>query len=163
MCRTNEQQNQQQGSSQQEGGAEQGPSPWKVLLFLFVLLADAASTVLLTIPIFSWAKEYETFDSYTLHGSLIDLTILAALRISTCLYSILRNYCSNHVPIESPFELYHPNGDRKTREELESEGLEEPWGPWCRRCLWRSSLAAEIVGLVTRDRKSTRLNSSHVD
>lgn len=151
MCRTSEHQNQNQHQdpSQQERDAEQGPSQWKVLLFLFVLFADAASTILLTIPFFSWTKEYEASDGYTLHGSFIDLTILAAIRIITSLYSIFRNYCSSRVPIESPFELYHPNGDRKTREELENESLEEPWGPWWRRCLWRSSLAAEVAGLVT--------------
>ena len=149
MCRTSEQQNQQQDSLQQEGGAEPGPSLWKVFLFLFVLLADAAITVVLTIPIFLWVKDYETSDHYTLHGNLIDLTVLAALRISTSLYAILRNYCSNQVPLESPFELHHPNGDRKTREELENESLEEPWGPWLRRSLWRSSLGAEVVGLLT--------------
>ncbi|KAI2496196.1 hypothetical protein MHU86_18291 [Fragilaria crotonensis] len=153
MCRTSaqqqNQQNQQEDSLQQEGSAEQSPSLWKVFLFLSVLLVDAATTVLLTIPIFWWTEEYETSDHYTLHGNLLDLTALAALRITASLYAILRNYCSNQVPLESPFELYHPNGDRKTREELENESLEEPWGPWLRRSLWRSSLGAELVGLLT--------------
>lgn len=149
MCRTSEEPRQEDSARGGEGREEKRPSPCNVLLFLLVLLLDAVATVLLTLPVFWWTKQYETSDHYTLHGSFIDLTILAALRIVSCLYSVMRSYCSNQVPLESPFELYHPNGDRKTREELENEALEEAWGPWWRRYLWRSSFGSEIICSVT--------------
>ena len=147
MCTTSGQSRQEQQQPPQE--QESRPSSCKVILFLCVLLVDATTTVLLTLPVFWWAKLYESSEHYTLYGSFIDLTIVAALRIVAGLYSLLRSYCSNQAPPESPFELHHANGDRKTREELEHDALEEAWGPWCRRYLWRSAFGGEALCFVT--------------
>lgn len=53
------------------------------------------------------------------------------------------------MPLESPFNLYHPNGVRKTREELDNEALEETCCPWFRRYVSRPSFLCEVICLVT--------------
>lgn len=96
-------------------------------------------------------RDYEgaARDHYTLYGSLSDLFVFAILRLVTALYALLRSYCSDTVPLESPFGLYHPNGDRKTREELDNEALEESCCPWFRRYVSRPAFGCEVICLIT--------------
>jgi hypothetical protein len=88
-------------------------------------------------------------DHYTLYGSLSDLFVFSILRLITAVYALFRSYCSDTVPLESPFDLYHPNGDRKTREELDNEALEETCCPWFRRYVTRPAFFCEVICLVT--------------
>lgn len=109
------------------------------------------STSISTLSFSSSIRDYEGVarDHYTLYGSLSDLFVLAILRLVTASYALLRSYCSDTVPIESPFNLYHPNGDRKTREELDNEALEEPCCPWFRRYVARPAFGCEVICLIT--------------
>lgn len=126
------------------------PHRWKLYTFLCLLLLDGVSSVLLTCPFFFWSTKYEgaTHDKYTLYGTLYDLGILAIIRLVFCIFSIIFSYCSG-IEDKSPFELYHRNGDRKSREELENEALEEAWSPWIKRYFSRPAFPAEVIGLIT--------------
>lgn len=126
-------------------------SSLKVWLFLGFLTFDAISSLVLCTPLVPFVKQHKgtTLDHYTIYGSLSDLAVLAILRLVTALYALLRSYCSDTAPPESPFELYHPNGDRKTREELDNEALEEPCCPWFRRYISRSAFPCEVICLVS--------------
>ena len=78
-----------------------------------------------------------------------DLAGLSVLRIITAVFALLRSYLSDTVPLESPFSLYHPNGEKKSREELDNEALEEHCCPWFRRYVSRPSFPCEVVCLIT--------------
>jgi ATP-binding cassette subfamily B (MDR/TAP) protein 9 len=152
MCRTNARQESDESQNQQDQGerGEEVLPKWKLYTFCTVLFADTISSVLLTLPTFFWSKRYEgdTLDYYTLYGTLLDLFILNTLRLLACFIALLWAYCSRK-PESSPFQLYHPNGDRKTREELDHEALEEAWSPWIRRFVLRYSFVGEILALCT--------------
>ena len=45
--------------------------------------------------------------------------------------------------------LNHPNGERKTREELEEEALEESWMPFLKRFFTRSSFFTRLLAVMT--------------
>lgn len=134
-----------------ENVPETNKSSWTLWVFVAVLLIDAIAAILLLTPILPVARKYEgeNLSHYTIYGSLWDLAVLAALRMIAAVVSMLQNYWSDSVPVESPFELYHRNGDKKTREELEHEALEEPIWPCFKRFVSRSSFLCELVCLVT--------------
>jgi ATP-binding cassette subfamily B (MDR/TAP) protein 9 len=126
-------------------------SYWKVWLFLFFLLVDAISSLVLCTPLFPFLRQHEgtTLDHYTFYGSFSDLAVLAILRLIAATFGLLKSYF-HHVAIpESPFEPYHQNGDRKTREELDNEALEEPCCPWFHRYVSRPAFPCEVVCLVS--------------
>lgn len=70
---------------------------------------------------------------------------MAVLRFLTASFALIVGYYTDKAPPESPFELVHRNGVKKTREELEFEGLEEPVGKWFRRYSSRPAFACELV------------------
>ena len=120
-------------------------------LFTGLLVVDAVfSLVLLTpvIPGLNRARN-ETADHYTIYGSMLDLAVLAALRILFAVGGLIRSLRFAEDPPEYSFPLHHPNGEKKSREELEQEGLEERWGPWIWRSLNRTALGTEILSLLT--------------
>lgn len=137
----------------QDGQADDSKQPyWKVWLFCSFLSFDAFSSFILLTPFIPYIRQNEgaTLDHYTLYGSLSDLVMLAILRLVTAGYAMLRSYANpDSATPESPFELYHANGDRKSREELENEALEEPCCPWFRRYVARPAFSCEVVCLVS--------------
>ena len=124
---------------------------WKLWTFLALLVIDVVVSTLLLTPVLPVVKNYEdeTLSHYSLYGSLWDLAILAALRLMTAIVSLLCNFWSDSVPPESPFHLYHKNGDKKTREDLEYEALEEPLWTCFLRFIYRSSFPCELLGFIT--------------
>jgi len=78
------------------------------------------------------------------------MAILAGLRILSGLVSLVISYETAYVRPEFQFSLTHPNGDKKSREELESEALEEPFLPWFRRLISRPAFSCEVLCLVTQ-------------
>ena len=93
--------------------------------------------------------EDRTTDHYTLHGSLSDLLIVAVPRILSALFAILVSYHRNDSISESPFELFHENGHKKSTTELEEEALSEPFAPKIRRFLTRPAFACELLCFAT--------------
>ena len=140
---------QSDGSEGNEERAKQ--SYWKLWLFLGFLLVDAISSLVLCTPLFPFIRQHEgtTLDHYTFYGSFSDLAVLAILRFITATFGLLQSYFSQAAIPESPFELYHQNGDRKTREELDNEALEEPCCPWFRRYVSRPAFPCEVTCLVS--------------
>jgi hypothetical protein len=79
-----------------------------------------------------------------------DLLFVAIPRILSVLLAILMSYHRIVPPSESPFELYHENGYKKSRSRaIEEEALGEPFGPKIRRFLMRPAFACEFCCFVT--------------
>jgi hypothetical protein len=129
----------------------------KLYLFLGILWIDATVSVIVLAPIWPYLRRIEDaslYNHYTLHRSLLDLSFLAAFRITASVLALLICYCKAQLPTESPrydhFNKYHPNGDRKTREQLEQEALEEPYYPWLLRFIARPSLCTEFFAVLAQ-------------
>lgn len=124
------------------------PKSTKVFLLLAFLVVDIICSTLLLIP-WSFLKRIEDETShFTLYGSLVDLFVLSALRITAALYALLRSYLQNSSRPETPFDPLHPTGEKKSREELEEEALEEPCGPFLRRYVSRFAFPCELFSLL---------------
>lgn len=87
---------------------------------------------------------------YSLWGCLLDLAVLAGLRILAGILSLIVSYEMAKVRPEFTFDLYHPNGDKKSREELELEALEESFWPWFKRFVSRPAFFCEVFCILTQ-------------
>lgn len=126
---------------------------WKFWFFGIVLvLDDILLSVLVLAPTLKFLNRArdENTDHYTVYRSLIDLAVLAAVRIGCIALGLVAAFFHAKETPEYPFSLYHPNGDKKSREELEQEALEEAWLPWLWRSLTRYAFGTELVALVTQ-------------
>uniref|UniRef100_A0A7S3LG19 ABC transmembrane type-1 domain-containing protein n=1 Tax=Amphora coffeiformis TaxID=265554 RepID=A0A7S3LG19_9STRA len=123
----------------------------KLWVFVGTLFFDATFSVLLLTPFVKalWRPLNET-SHYTIYSSLYDLSLLAAARLLATGMGLLMAYASGFDPPEFPFSTHHPNGDKKSREELEFEVLEEGVIPWTCRFLKRPSFVAEFLALVAQ-------------
>ena len=149
-----------------DNGVSESSSPdlkrwpfWKLVAFAVLLFFDLISSILLYFPLLPWIRHSEGQDDgkdpsngfYEVSSSLLDLGWLAIVRLSlTCGALVVAAYRGRVLPEFYPLELYHPNGEKKTREELEQEALEEPLGPWLRRYVSREAFGAELVAVATQ-------------
>lgn len=90
-----------------------------------------------------------TSEPYTLGGSLLDLLFLAAIRLVFALLALLISYCKGEIRPEYPFNLFHKNGIKKSREELEEEALEQSFFAWLSRYVSRPSFLCEFTSMTT--------------
>ena len=90
-----------------------------------------------------------TFKNYSFYDSLLDILYLSILRIITASVPIIGSYVQGKPPPPSPFNPYHPNGDKKSKTELEEEALEEPFWPWLVRFVTRSSFPCEVLSVAS--------------
>lgn len=151
----------QNGNNQREALQGNGQSPpdtepsrkkpyWQITTFLALLSTDLLVSLLLMTPLFPKLIAGATNDHYTVYGTLSDLGMLAFVRAMTSLLAMTISYIKAEERPEYPFELSHPNGEKKTREELEEEALEEAFSSWLWRFTSRSSFATEFVAVVTQ-------------
>lgn len=141
----------------QENGQDSShsePSPkkpyWQITAFLSLLSTDLVVSLLLMTPLFPLLTKGTTNNHYTVYGTLSDLGMLALVRAVTSLLAMSISYIKAEERPEYPFEMFHPNGEKKTREELEEEALEEAFGSWLWRFATRPSFATEFVAIVTQ-------------
>lgn len=87
-------------------------------------------------------------DHFTLHGSLYDLLVFAIPRILSALFAIVLAYHRTPPP-KLCYELYHKNGYKKTKAELEEEALGAPILPKFRRFITRAAFVCEFFALLT--------------
>lgn len=124
---------------------------WKFLAFVSVLFLDVVISLLLLTHLVPGIAETEgETRKFTFYGSLLDLGVLAAVRFVLVVGALLVAFIRAEVPPEWPFKLYHPNGEKKSKEELEQEALEEPLGPWFQRWISRPAVWGELVGVTTQ-------------
>jgi len=145
----------EQRQEEEEEEEEEKPPYWKLKVAFGVLALDALISLVFLAPLFHWVRHIEDASSwshYNFATSLSDLALLAVIRLSLSGLALLISYCKAEIPPEYHFDLYHPiTGERKSREELEQEALEEDFGPWFWRFLTRPSFGAELVaGVVTQ-------------
>jgi ATP-binding cassette, subfamily B (MDR/TAP), member 9 len=130
------------------------PTWFQLKAFLGFLAFDAVLSLILLSPLIPGVEETEDVAKhhYKLYKILWDLGICTCLRISTALYTIFvafQGYTTNEETNEHQPDLFHPNGDRKSKAELEEEALEEPFGPKIRRFMRRPSFLCEASVFAT--------------
>ena len=150
-------------AEQTPSASEQTPSWSSTYLFLSFLLIDFILTISLTTPLlfpnlqekdsttlpWPWSSNNDTTSHYyKLYSSLFDLTILSVFRILSALFAIILAYYEKQPP-SPPFELYHPNGEKKSMEEIEEETVDENFIPWITRYISRHCMLCEIISLIT--------------
>ena len=86
---------------------------------------------------------------YSLHSSLWDLALAAIPRIFLALMAMTISYHRVEAPVDTPRELFHKNGDRKSKTELEQEALEEPYVEQLKNYVMRFSFLNELAVLLT--------------
>lgn len=123
---------------------------WQITAFLSLISADLLVSLLLMTPLFPLLIIGTENDHYTVYGTLSDLGMLALVRAVTSLVAMAISYLKAEERPEYPFELVHPNGEKKTREELEEEALEEAFGSWLFRFTTRPSFTTEFVAILTQ-------------
>jgi hypothetical protein len=119
---------------------------------VFLLFLDVLVSVLLMSQILPWVRRHQENESkhhYTLAGSLLDLLILSGCRVVTALIAFAVSFLRGRVRDEYPFDVYHANGKKKTRDELEEEALQQSFGTWLCRYVNRAAFLSELFCLAT--------------
>jgi len=137
---------------------------WLVRGTMVLLLVDAIGSFLLLSPVLlnNNNNNHDDDDNhishrYTVAGSLWDLLLLSGCRVVAALVAFVVSYYyyargggggrnNDYYPFVG---LYHPNGTKKTRDELEEEALSQSPGIWIRRYVHRASFPTEVVCLCT--------------
>lgn len=125
---------------------------WKIRAFTGILGLDILISVVFLAPFCPWLvhRAGDHLGRFNFNRSLNDLALCAALRITASFLAMIICYLFKKVPPQSIIPLYKPNGIKKTKEEIEQEALEEPFLPWFCRFIFRPSLTAEIVSVVSQ-------------
>jgi hypothetical protein len=136
----------------ESASASQNPKPkrWPFWTFMGLLCLDILFSVLLMLPILPWIYRYEgATQNYTFAGSMLDLLLLTGARVVTSLFAFLYSFLKGEIRPEYPFDITHPNGLKKSREELEQEALEQTFLSWLGRHVMRPAFACEFFVIVT--------------
>jgi hypothetical protein len=113
----------------------------KFWLFFSLLVLDLSASMILMTSIFPGIYDSQgTSKGYTLTGSILDLLILSAIRFTLAICAFLVSFYRGEVRQEYPFDLHHPNGLKKSRDEIEQEALEQGFMTWLRQYIFRVSL-----------------------
>jgi hypothetical protein len=134
---------------------QQKKGVWLFWFTVFLFIVDVALSVLLMTPLVPWFHNHEggsdstQHHHYTLAGSLLDVLVLAICRFLTSFGAYSAAYLRGQIRNEYSFTVYHPNGTKKTRDELEEEALEQSFGQCFRTYVVREAFAAELVALIT--------------
>jgi len=145
--------------------ATQKKGVWLVRGTISLLLVDALVSTLLMSSILPWVRHQEDDNDdnndndnndnndndhrYSFSGSLLDLLVLSVCRVATGLLACAVSYYRGTVRDDYPFPVVHPNGTKKTRDELEEEALEQSVGTWVLRCVRRAAFPHELLCLTT--------------
>lgn len=91
-----------------------------------------------------------TTKTYTLSSTLLDLFTLSILSILSSFLTLYRSYHCPHLHKlkTSPYPHINPlhrSGERKTRDEIEEDALEESFVPWTKRYALRYSFPTEVL------------------
>ena len=122
----------------------------KFWLFFSFLVVDLGASVILMTPLIPRIYSLEgTSSVFKLPESIIDLGILSAARFAFALVAFSYAFSAAEVRPEYPFDLYKPNGDKKSSSELEQESLEQSFLSWFGNYVFRAAFPCEFVSLVT--------------
>ena len=121
---------------------------------IFLLFLDVVVSFLLMSPMIPWVKRHNESESstnhhYTVSGSLLDLLLLSGCRVVTTSVAFCVAFLRGKIRDEYPFDVFHANGKKKTRDELEEEALQQSFGTWLCRYLNRAAFPSEVFCLVT--------------
>eukprot|EP00559_Dactyliosolen_fragilissimus_P007392 CAMPEP_0184871128 /NCGR_PEP_ID=MMETSP0580-20130426/40065_1 /TAXON_ID=1118495 /ORGANISM="Dactyliosolen fragilissimus" /LENGTH=294 /DNA_ID=CAMNT_0027373663 /DNA_START=61 /DNA_END=942 /DNA_ORIENTATION=- len=169
----NHQENEDDSNNDSNTDKSATPSKRPLVIFcLFLLFITVVSFVLMTpfIPIIQ-RKEYDSSDDtkhFHLSTYLLDLYVLTTISTLLSIYAIIRNYYFYHPTtnnttitnanddnhdhdnnhIQNDPNLFHPNGDKKSRDDLEEEALEAPLLPKIKTYLFRPCFLSELLSIL---------------
>lgn len=138
-------------AAQEPSEAGEPKSWWKLQFFIGVLTFDSLISLTLLAPFVPYFGSLEelTTSHYTLHGNLTDLALVAIPRIATAVLSLLLGFGQTKEPARTSTNLYDENGDKKSKEDIENEALEEPVLEILKKLVWRMPFLTELSVLAT--------------
>ena len=118
---------------------------------VFALVLDVVVSVLFMSPLLPWVRIHEDLNpkKYVFSSSLKDLLLLCWLRVLSSSIAFLFAYLKGEVRPEYPFDIHHPNGTKKSQEELDEEFLEQPFRVWFGNYIHRAAFPTEFLSLIT--------------
>jgi len=122
------------------------PFPRVVVYFGLLCLVDVCLTVL------GYRFGTRVDSHHILALQLNDTLYACALRVMACVVAFTLVYWMPRLGLLSPQQednLFHPNGDRKTRDELAQEMLELPWRTYLGRVVQRPAVWAAMICTMT--------------
>jgi ABC transporter transmembrane region len=123
-----------------------GDGRWLFRCTILILVIDLVVSILIMSPLLPWVRKHEDYSrKFVFSSSLVDLLLLCWLRVLACVVGFLISFLKGHVRSEYPFDIHHPNGTKKTQEEL----LEQPFRVWFGNYVHRAAFPTEFVALVT--------------
>lgn len=121
---------------------------WKFKLFGALCAFDLVFSLIFLTPLFQSIVAIEGDKQHGFYRNLLDLGLLSVVRVLSSGLALLAAYYKQ--PPERAVERFRPNGEQKTKEDLEQEVLEEPWWPWVQRFVQRPSLTTEVLAITTQ-------------
>ena len=118
---------------------------------IFVLVLDVVVSVLIMSPLLPWVRTHEDLNpkKFVFSSSLKDLLLLCWLRVLSSIIAFLYSFLKGEVRPEYPFDILHPNGTKKSQEELDQESLEQPFRVWFGNYVNRAAFPTEFLSLIT--------------
>jgi hypothetical protein len=89
------------------------------------------------------------FKKYSFSNSIVDLLILCTARILVALVAFAYAYLKGEIQPEYHFNMFHDDGTKKSREELEEEALEQNFRDWLGRYITRPAFSCEFFSVIT--------------
>jgi hypothetical protein len=122
-----------------------------VYFTICIIILDTITSTLFMSPVIPWIYHHEQQSNrYTFAGSLWDLLILSGARIALAGFAFVVSYFKGNVRIPYGYlELYHANGSKKTKDELEEEALEQSFLTWLRQYVHRAAFPCEFLSLLS--------------
>ena len=169
-------------NSNSTNNAKKEPKWLQFKTFIAFLVFDALLSLIFLSPLFPQVEDTEdvvapgdsSLHHYKVYKTLWDLGICTCLRITTALYVLFFAFQGSQSDDETDDgieeettqanrpELFHANGDRKSKAELEEEALEEPFWPKIRRFMRRPAFLCEFsvfgTGVLLSVKCLVRLN-----
>ena len=126
---------------------------WMFRMTILLFILDLTVSILFMSPLIPWIYQHEGqqhhHHHYTFSSSLFDLLILAVCRVTVAIMAFCTSFLKGQIRDEYSFNMHHPNGTKKTKEELEEEALEQSFGTWLTNYIHRAAFPSEFLALVT--------------
>ncbi|VEU38856.1 unnamed protein product [Pseudo-nitzschia multistriata] len=145
------------GTVDSESSTTERKGVWLFRCTMILLFLDVLLSVLFMSPIIPWVRYQEESGSsispnkhsYAFSESLLDLLALSGCRAVAALSAFAVSYLRGNVREKYSFDVLHPNGKKKTRDELEEEALQQSFGSWLSCYVNRAAFPSELFCLAT--------------
>lgn len=123
---------------------------WQFWVFMALLLMDALGSGLFFSCILpGMTSKQVAVKEYSFANSIVDLLILGVARILVAMIAFAVAYLKGEIQPEYYFNMFHEDGTKKSRDELEEEALEQNFQDWFRRYIVRPAFSCEFFSVIT--------------